>query len=643
MFTPKTTKELILLKIKFCCLAALFVLISSGCSHLTTKKDSTDLPESNQHLSANSSEEDTAFYTDDFTVPETENPSVDRLSAQNDPEKQPYLSTGHEQTVYENGSSKLSEDNLNKDDGTDNNGSQQSIADTLDESLVLCETSQEFWQKGELEKALVTLDNAYSLVLSTQTADDSSKYAQQIEDLRFMIAKRILEIYASRHIVVSGNHNAIPVTINQHVQSEINLFTAGKEKRFFLEAYKRSGKYRPMIVPMLREAGIPEELSWLPLIESGFKENALSHARALGLWQFIPSTGYKFGLKRDRFLDERLDPVKSTKAAIAYLKELHQIFGDWTTVLAAYNCGEGRVLRVIRGQNVNYLDNFWDLYQRLPRETARYVPRFLATLHIIQNLEKYDLDSVEVYDPPEFETIEVNRQVNLKTAAKAMGVSKKELVELNPELRYKLLPNYTYPLRVPPDTGERLLAKIDTLPIYSKPRSRYVYHKVRKGETLSTIARRYRTSVRSIARTNRLNRRNLIVAGKTLKIPTSYKPSTKPRRSKTYTSKSTVTHVVKRGDSLWNLARQYHISTKDIQKANKLHSTKLSIGQKLKIPTKQSMASSSGNQFETYLVKPGDSPFVIARQHNMPLNRFLKINRLTRRSTIYPGQKYYVE
>ena len=119
-----------------------------------------------------------------------------------------------------------------------------------------------------------------------------------------------------------------------------------------------------------------------------FKINAYSRARALGLWQFIPSTGYKFGLSRDEWIDERMDVEKSTQAAIAYLKELHNMFGDWLTVLAAYNCGEGKVLRVISRQNINYLDGFWDLYRQLPHETARYVPRFLATLHIVKEPAK---------------------------------------------------------------------------------------------------------------------------------------------------------------------------------------------------------------------------------------------------------------
>ena len=309
----------------------------------------------------------------------------------------------------------------------------------LDEALEFCHASQEYWQRGELEKAVDSLDQAYALILAVEAQDDF-KLIQEKEDLRFMISKRILEIYASRNIVVNGNHNAIPLDTNRHVEAEIRRFTVGPEKAFFLKSLKRSGRYRPEILKALKAAGLPQELSWLPLIESGFNVKALSRARALGLWQFIPSTGYKFGLKRDQFIDERMDPEKATMAAIAYLKELHNIFGDWTTVLAAYNCGEGRVLRTIRTQNVNYLDNFWDLYERLPRETARYVPRFLATLHILNDPEKYGID-LTIADPPlTYETVTVAKQVSLKDVARAIGTTEFELRQINPELRYKITP-----------------------------------------------------------------------------------------------------------------------------------------------------------------------------------------------------------
>ena len=323
----------------------------------------------------------------------------------------------------------------------------------LDEALDLCQVSQDFWQNGELENALDALDQAYALILKVDPADQT-KFIQQKEDLRYTISKRILEIYASRNIVVNGSHNAIQRVMNKHVQAEIDRFTKGSEREFFIESYRRSGRYRPYIVAALKEAGLPEELSWLPLIESGFKVTALSRSRALGLWQFIPSTGYKFGLKRDKFIDERMDPMKSTQAAIDYLKELHAIFGDWTTVLAAYNCGEGKVLSVIRDQNVNYLDNFWDLYERLPWETARYVPRFLATLQILDQPETFGFNLPDVQMPLQYETVSMSKQVRLKDVARSIGVEEEVLSELNPELRYKICPEDRYPLKVPLDKSD---------------------------------------------------------------------------------------------------------------------------------------------------------------------------------------------
>ncbi|RZB36458.1 MAG: membrane-bound lytic murein transglycosylase D [Desulfobacteraceae bacterium Eth-SRB2] len=519
------------------------------------------------------------------------------------------------------------------------------IQSTFDEALDFCQASQDFWQKGELENALEALDHAYSLILKIDT-DDTAELIQQKEDLRYMISKRILEIYASRNIVVNGNHNAIPIVMNKHIQKEIDRFTKKGEKKFFIESYKRSGKYRPQIVSALKKAGLPVELSWLPLIESGFKANALSKARALGLWQFIPSTGYKFGLNRDKYIDGRLDPVKSTKAAIEYLTELHHIFGDWSTVLAAYNCGEGKVLRVIRTQNINYLDNFWDLYESLPLETARYVPRFLATLHIINNLEMYGLDSVPVDKPLEYQIIMVSKQVHLRNVAKTIGVTEKTLIKLNPELRYRILPKDNYPLRVPPDKGQILLAKLDEMPVSYPPQRAYVYHRIRSGESLSTISRRYRCSVKSIMRANNLRRSSFIVAGKKLKIPRKgsivYR-SKKYNRIKDSTASS---HVVKSGDSLWIIANRYGTTTKKIQELNSLSTANLHIGQVLKIRERKGESKDdkpAGEYLKTYLVKPGDSPYQIAQLHKMPLERFIRINRLTPRNKIFPGQRLYVE
>ncbi|NOY70693.1 MAG: LysM peptidoglycan-binding domain-containing protein [Deltaproteobacteria bacterium] len=507
------------------------------------------------------------------------------------------------------------------------------IQSKFDKSLEFYQSSQDFWQKGDMDNALDSLDKAYALITDANTSDDP-KYIQQKDDLRFMISKRILEIYASRYTTVKGNHNAIPLVENSHVEKELKALTEGNSRKFFINSYKRSGRYRPFILEELKKAGLPPELSWLPLIESGFKIRALSNARALGLWQFIASTGYKYGLKRDRYVDERLDPYKATKAAIEYLKELHEIFGDWETVLAAYNCGEGRVLRVIRNQNVNYLDDFWDLYQRLPYETARYVPKFLATLQIVKNLDKYGMADIEVDPAITFAEVKLDRQASIKDIAKTCGINEQKLLDLNPELRYKVLPNHEYMLKLPPESQAIVLAKIDKIPEYYQSPNNIVYHRVRPGETLSTIARRYHTTSRKIAWYNNIFRKNYIVAGQLLKIPQT---GVFAARGKIALPPKISTYRVRRGDSLWVLAKRYQTTTGRIKKLNNLKSVNLHIGQKLLIPGRNSQ------RLNIYRVKQGDSPFTIAKKHNMDLDRLLRLNHLSNKSRIYPGQTLFVE
>jgi len=498
------------------------------------------------------------------------------------------------QPMYDSPASQSMAKRMNS--ASSNADSEEATQSVLDEALEFCEASQGFWQKGEPENALDALDQAYAMILNVDT-DENPELTQEKEDLRFMISKRILEIYASRNTVAKGKHNAIPVVMNKYVRAEIDFLTRakGKEVSFFAQGYKRSGKYRSFIVEELEKAGLPPELSWLPLIESKFKEYALSNARALGLWQFIQSTGAKFGLKRDRYVDERLNPHKSTKAAVAYLAELHSIFGDWATVLAAYNCGEGRVLRVIREQNVNYLDNFWDLYKRLPRETARYVPRFMAMLHIVNNLEKYGFDKIKPDEPPKYEIVTLSKQVHLEQVARAVNVKKQTLKKLNPELRYNIVPGNLYPLRVPPNKGS-LVAKLDNISGSSvSERSSQPpamsYHRIKKGETLSGIARKYGVGVKGIRQMNKISRRGYIIAaGKILKIPvrgiSSGRHKAKSISKRKQRKNRMAKHVVRKGDSLWDIAKRYKTTTKAIRSLNKLPGAKIKIkiGQVLKIP-----------------------------------------------------------
>ena len=508
----------------------------------------------------------------------------------------------------------------------------------LDDALAFSELAQEYWESGELEDALDALDQAYALILKIDDDTEDVHLIQERQDLRFLIAKRILEIYASRQTVTIGTHEEIPVIINSYVQREIDSFTIGKEKDFFRQSYIRSGRYRDYIVSELKKVGMPEALSWLPLIESGFKVRALSSARALGIWQFIPSTGQKYGLSRTTYIDERMDPKKATAGAIAYLTDLHRMFGDWTTALAAYNCGEGRVSRIIASQDIGYLDSFWDIHNKLPRETARYVPRFLATLHIIRNKAQYGLDTVQLDGPVSYELATVNRRSHLKNYAAAMGISEETLKALNPELRKRITPNQPYFLKVPPGKAAWLEANMSfvAVSVPKPPKKKIAYHKVRRGQNITAIARRYGVSIRTLARANGLNRRYTIHSGQTLKIPLS-RSGYAAKATKSKRKSKPVIHRVRKGDSLWNIARRYGTTTRTIQRANKMRGTTLKIGQRLSIPGGKSYAK------KVYRVRKGDTPFRIAMRSGMTLSRFLSLNKMSKRSKIYPGQKVYVE
>lgn len=506
-------------------------------------------------------------------------------------------------------------------------------AEKLEEAEDNFSDAQFAWERGDLDTALEALDRAYQLILEINLPPDSA-LNQEKYDLRLLIAQRIQEIHASRRTAIHNNHKSIPLEENKHVLAEIKSFQT-VERKDFEASYKRSGRYREMIFEELRKEGLPEQLAWMPMIESWYKVNAYSRARALGLWQFISSTGLRFGLKRDQWIDERMDPIKATRAAAKYLNELHSLFGDWTTALAGYNCGEFRVQRVIRAQRINYLDNFWDLYVMLPRETARFVPRFVATLLIINDPDKYGFDLPQPDPPLSFDTVSINRGVSLASLAKSLGLKEEDLTSLNPELRYKSTPENEYSLRVPAGYGTKTLSSISSVPKYVPPEASYSTHYVRKGETVSGIAERYRTSVSAIGRLNNLRRNYLIRPGQRLKVPGRAGSSSSMSRQLVQEGEKQV-YVVKRTDTLWAIANSFGTTVNKLKKDNNLTSNILKVGQKLTLQSARPVNS------VLYTVKSGDIPVNIAKAHGMNLDVFLRINGLSMRSKIYPSQKLYV-
>ena len=484
----------------------------------------------------------------------------------------------------------LAKDDINGEAQAEKNGeSDKEASALLEEGFAAYQEALAAIDRGDLDAALTKLDEAYEFIPKIKIPADSL-LLQQKNDLRILIAQRVQQVYASSQKInvprttVSSINNSIPLVENQWVSKEIASFQGG-EKAWFLEAYKRSGLYKDMITDELRRAGLPEQLSLLPIIESWFRVRALSTARALGMWQFISSTGYRYGLKRDKYVDERMDPVKATKAAIQYLSDLHAMFGDWTTALAAYNCGEGFVQRVISAQRINYLDNFWDLFNYLPWQTARYVPRFIAALMIVGDPGKFGFE-LPAPDPPlKFETVRVNTPVKLSALAQPLGLDPLILTILNPELRFDSTPNYEYDLRVPDGYGEKCLACMATLPQYVPPDIITDRYRILKGDTLGAIARKFHTSVDALMRLNGLQSRTLIREGQVLRIPVSGlapaaasitpPPGVKPG--------DTVTYVVKAGDTLFTLSKMFNTTVQKIKADNNLASDELTVGQKLVI------------------------------------------------------------
>lgn len=450
----------------------------------------------------------------------------------------------------------------------------------LEEAFAAYEDVQAALDRDDIDGALAKLDEAYGLLLRISLPADSP-LLQEKNDLRLLVAQRIQKISAFRTTLASSVNGSIPLVENQWVLREIKSFQT-TERRAFEEAFKRSGLYRAMILEEMRRAGLPDQLSWIPLIESAFKPRALSRARALGMWQFIRSTGYRYGLKQDKYVDERMDPVKATRAAIQYMIELHDMFGDWTTAVAAYNCGEAAVQRVIRSQKVGYFDSFWDIFANLPFETARHVPRFVATLLIVGDPAKYGFELPEPDPPLAFETVRVEAAVRLATLSEKLGLEPSLLVGLNPELRHDSTPNYAYDLRVPVGYGEPCLDCIASLPRYVPPDVVTDRHTVRSGDTLGAIARRYRTSVDAIKRLNGL-RGNLIRVGQVLRVPSRGGAETAAPPLPAAKPGETVTYIVRNGDNLFQIAKAYGTTVEKIKAANGLNSDIITVGQKLVI------------------------------------------------------------
>ena len=403
---------------------------------------------------------------------------------------------------------------------------------------------------------------------------------------------------------LAATEHDVPIPQNAKVLSYVELFQ-GRLRDYIHESLTRGTKYLPMIQDVFRTEGIPLDLAYIPIIESGFKTNALSRASAKGPWQFMRATAIEQGLRHDWYIDERSDPEKATIAAAKYLKSLHKMFdGDWHLVLAAYNGGMGRVQRAVKRAGV---DDFWSLSQGsryLPRETREYVPLILAAIIVAKNPSQYGFDIV-AEEPVPFEKVTLPRAVDLRRVAEWTGRSIDEIQTLNPELRRWTTPlrDKDYELKVPLGTAELFNARLaDASP---GDLASLKWHTVKKGETLATIARKLRVSRVDLAEANSLSTRAKLRAGQELVIPraptTLLATNTKPAPPTAVASRSisgpaavadddepkpkTITYRVKRGDTLFAIARLFDTTVDKIKAMNRLRSNVIAPGLRLKIQT----------------------------------------------------------
>ena len=366
----------------------------------------------------------------------------------------------------------------------------------------------------------------------------------------------------------------LPLTVNDEVLSFLNFFQTPRGRAIVETGLSRAGRYREMISRVLREEGVPQDLIYLAQAESAFQPLALSRAGARGIWQFVAYRGQEYGLRHTWWIDERQDPEKATRAAAQHLRDLYKLFGDWYLAMAAYNCGPGNVQKGI--ERTGYAD-FWELYKRkvLPRETKNYVPIIIALTLIAKDAAHYNIEA-DPEAPVPTDVVKPGRAIDLRLVAETIDVDVTTLRALNPSLLRMATPDDpSFELRLPQGTATRFSAEIADIPPDKWVSWRR--HRVEVGETLTSIAKKYRVTAAAIADANNLERSAALGVGEKLIIPATLPQSETKRRL--------VSYRVRRGETLGGIADRFSVDTEDIRKWNRLKSNRVSRGMVLRIYT----------------------------------------------------------
>jgi membrane-bound lytic murein transglycosylase D len=502
--------------------------------------------------------------------------------------------------------------------------------------------------------------------------------------------------------VVDQELESIPVEMNPLVDKWISYFQ--HKGRPYMERYlSRSTQYSKLIKKILRQNGLPEDLIYIAMIESGFSLKATSHAAAVGYWQFIRGTGRRYGLEINMMVDERRDPVMATQAAAEYFKGLYSVFGSWYLAMAAYNVGENRVQKEVMN---TYTRDFWELARkhRFPKETINYIPKFIAAKMIGNNPEKYGFTNVDYLPPVEFEHVQVSKPVNLKQMAQLMNMDYDDLKQLNPRFKGEIAPlkGTSLELRIPIGQTQIALAAADQSAVakveYIADAGETQMYKIRRGDSLYSIAHKFHTTVAWLRDTNDMQRGHKLRIGKRLMVPdrqgrrmtvVRYKAKVEKEskqdsdaavsNQEVVTSKG-VYYIVQSGDTLSSIADDYDSSVQELRRMNHLSRHKiLKIGMKLRVPKDDGLPTDLSNDKATaktekdpgplpeklaaptpsslndgvatsrvpasiaavsaHVVKPGENLFVIAKKYGVSIQALRRVNKLSRRSVLRIGMR----
>ncbi len=492
---------------------------------------------------------------------------------------------------------------------------------------------------------------------SQRIIKDYEKYISTVQNLGpgtsvFALQEKLSQTIDS--INVSGDRfpkpevvkTTVPLVMNRYVKQNIEFFTT-RGRWHMQEWIYRSGLYLPEMKRIFEKEGVPPEVAYLSMPESGLNPEARSWASAVGLWQFIRSTGALYGLRANWWYDERRNPILATRAAAKHLKDLYGIYNNWYLAIAAYNCGTLSVNRAIRWSHGNR--DFWEIKRYLPRETRNYVPQYIAVTLIAMNPQEYGFADSVAAPPPPCDTVWIPRSIELRSLADEAGFSLESLMNLNPELVHAAtppdFPGKGYPLLVPVGMGNEFAVAYQKLP--KSARLALAFHRVRSGESLYSIARMYHVSLAALRRSNHISWRDrLIHPGMVLTIPVSgsFYARTRGLRydrvaSDAPASRSTSgsIHVVRRGETLGLIAEEYRTTVRSLEHLNNLRSSWIKAGMRLVVSSRESKATRNTSTSKLpptttnvafHRVRPGETLSGIAARYNVTVSQLRTWNNL---------------